>query len=139
MVKIVGVDEEMRVSHTWRITSWSASRGFVLVLMVDGSGRRDGLLEALMMTNSHGNRFDPSLSSHRPLSFFPELDFWHSMLSEVLYWDLWGYFFRGTSVLVCPTITHSRAPLHARWVDPDPRKQNPRLVRMIYCTRQTHG
>ena len=61
MVKIVRVDEEMRVSHTWRITSWSASRGFVLVLMVDGSGRRDGLPEALMMTNSHGNRFDPSL------------------------------------------------------------------------------
>ena len=114
MVKIVRVDEEMRVSHTWRITSWSASRGFVLVLMVDGSGRRDGLPEALMMTDSYGDRFDPSLSSHLLLSFFPELDFWHSMLSEVLYWNVWSYSF-GELLFSCVR----RSPTHAHRCTPD--------------------
>jgi len=59
------------MSLTWRITSWSASRGLVSVVMMDGTGRKDGRTGfAHGVGPGDGDRYDPSLS-HPTLRLFP--------------------------------------------------------------------
>jgi len=82
--------------------------------MVDGDGRRDGQPKALIMTDSDGSRFDPSLSC--PTSPLSELGFWLSKPGIIL---LAGNFRSHSHIRRLPRIAHAHCTIPSRCFDFD--------------------